>query len=217
MSNSKKIENFKVASGIFSELKDTIVEVMKVNPDIVEDALRKRNTQIKCLRADIEHRQVVFKEISDRYDAAMDEADKLRADRDMYKSLYEKMKIEKETAETASLNSHKLFIEKQDDYLRMKKEKERLDKEIATLDDELNKSKTHLAIAAMEKKKSMSYKVHQLIDKIPNEFIKSIFNFLFSQTVYRYTLFFIFMLLLFTSIFTWTPIIELVKQIKSIF
>lgn len=217
MSNSKKIENFKVASGIFSELKDTIIQVMKVNPDIVEDALRKRNTQIKCLRADIEHRQVVFKEISDRYDAIVEESDKLRADRDMYKSLYEKMKTEKENAEISSMNSHKLFIDKQDDYIRIKKEKERLDREIITLDEELNKSKTHLAIVAMEKKKSLSYKTHQLIDKIPNEFIKSIFKFLFSQTVYRYTLFFIFMLLLFTSFFTWTPIIELVKQIKSIF
>lgn len=217
MANTKKVENNKMASNVFSEFKETLLQSLKENPEHAIDAIHKRNTQIKCLLADIEHRQVVFKEISERYDTAIDEIEKLKSERDLFKASSERLKMEKDNLEKTSLQSHKMYTEKNDESVRLKKEKERLEKEINELDEELNKSKAHIAIEAFQKKKTVSYKLNQLVDKIPNEFIKSIFRFLFSQPVYKFTLFFIFMLLLFTSMFSWGPIIELVKQIKSIF
>jgi hypothetical protein len=217
MTQNKKLDNFKLASGVFTDFKNTLLQVLKTNPEIVEDAIRKRNTQIKCLKADIEHRQVVFKEISERYENVITENENLKLSVDTLKRAYEVEKEEKNKFALSSSNSHKLFTQKQNDYINLKRDYNLLEKDYIELKEELEKSKTHIAIEINERKKTLYYRLNVIADKIPNDFLKSIVKFFISKQIINYTTFLIFVFLLVTSIYGWTPVIEFIKQIANIF
>lgn len=215
--STKKIENFKIASGIFSEMKDTLVKILKENPEIVENAIKKRNIQIKCLTADIEHQLVVFKEISDRYNVVLEDLENVISERDLLKTNYGKLNTDianliiengklKTDLNTKTSKNDQLVLSLQDVQNKLK-----------IIEDELNTSKAHIAITNIQKRKTVRYRLAILVDRIPIHFVKSIFKFLISEAVINYFLFFVFMFLLFVSIIGWMPILTLLKHIIAIF
>jgi hypothetical protein len=217
MVQNKKVDNFKLASGIFVDFKNTLSQLLKTNPEIVEDAIRKRNTQIKCLKADIEHRQVVFKEMNERYDAIQNENEELKNKLDFYKQKYEYEKNEKEKVIISLSNNNKIYTQKQNEYVFLKRQMQVLENENKIIKNQLDDSKTHIAIELNEKKKNISYRLNVLADKLPEGIIKMVIKFLLSKQSINYTYFFIFILLIMTSLFGWGPIISFIKQITTIF
>lgn len=215
--NNNKLDKFKIASEIFYDFKSSLAQVLRENPEIVEDALKKRNTIIKCLKAEIEHRIVVYKEIVTRYEEMSDELEKAKQVLEMSKQTIEKLKSDKEKYELSSNSSHKLFVTKQEDFTRLKREKEKLEKELIELQEELNKSKTHIAIELIEKKKSLQYRLSQIVDKLPNGYIKQIFKFLLSKQTFKYSVFLLFCFLIVVTFTGWPAIISIVKSIVSFF
>lgn len=215
--NNNKLDKFKIASEIFYDFKSSLAQVLRENPEIVEEALKKRNTVIKCLKAEIEHRIVVYKEIVTRYEEMSDELERAKQVLELSKQSLEKIKSDKEKYELSSNSSHKLFIAKQEDFTRMKREKEKLERELIEIQEELNKSKTHMAVELIEKKKSLQYRLSQFIEKLPNGYIKHIFKFLISKQTFKYSIFLLFCFLLIVTFTGWPAVITVVKSIISVF
>ena len=215
--NNNKLDKFKIASEIFYDFKSSLAQVLRENPEIVEEALKKRNTIIKCLKAEIEHRIVVYKEIVTRYEEMSDELEKAKQVLELSKQSLEKLKIDKDKYEISSNSSHKLFIAKQEDFTRLKREKEKLEKELAEIQEELNKSKTHIAVELIEKKKSLQYRLSLVVEKLPNGYIKQIVKFLLSKQTFKYSIFLLFCFLFVVTFTGWPAIISIVKAIVGFF
>jgi chromosome segregation ATPase len=215
--NNNKIDKFKIASEIFYDFKSSLAQVLRENPEIVEEAIRKRNTIIKCLKAEIEHRIVVYRETVTRYEEMADELENFKSANSVLKQALDKTVQDKEKYELSSTSSHKLFITKQEDFVRLKREKDKLEKELEEIQEELNKTKTHIAVELVEKKKALQYRLSQTIDKLPNGFVKLTFKFLLSKYTFKYTVFFLFCVLVIASITGWPAILGVVKSIISIF
>lgn len=212
-----KSDRFKIASDIFQDMRSNLADILRDNPEIVEDALKKRNTIIKCLKADKEHMLIVFKEISARYEEIATEADKLKIENAYTKQVITKLELEKKTNEQNLMNTHRLFKNKQEECLKIRDEKTQIVDEYNKTKKELDVIREKAILCEDNVKKTLAYRLDTLFDKFPNRMLRAILKFLVSPQTLKFTIFFIFCVLFTISVIGWPAFFSILKPLLKLF
>ena len=172
-------------------------ETLASNPANAVKAIKSRNLIIKSLKAEIEHRKIADKEIEERMDLLVEERDTLKR---LNKSLSDTLAKE--------LDKNNLLTS----------EKEKLKIYINEFENELIKVRTEIETVEKLKKDSWSNKVKELVNKIPKwSVVGPILGFLLTPPTSKYTLLFVFVILLIASFIGWPGVAAKISPIIKLF
>jgi hypothetical protein len=163
---------------------DHLLELMKTQPDTIVDIIKSRNLQIKMLKAEIQHRNVVYKEMEQRSDNLVIEKNILKQDN------------EKLLQDIEKLSQYNLKLK---NYIKV------------ILEDikELNESNTKLNNAI---KMPWWERIYNYSESLPIT-IKSIIQFIFHPQLIKYFGYLVIIIIILASFIGWSPIISTVTLI----
>jgi chromosome segregation ATPase len=168
---------------------DHLLELMKTQPDTIVDIIKSRNLQIKMLKAEIQHRNVVYKEMEQRSDSLVIEKNILKQDN------------EKLVQEIEKLSQHNLKLK---NYIK------------TILEDikQLNESNTKLNNAI---KMPWWERIYNYSESLPTT-VKSIIQFVFHPQLIKYVGYLCILIIILASFIGWSPIISIIMTlIQAIF
>lgn len=170
-----------------------LTEELLTEPEIVKVAIKARNIKIKSLKANIEHIKNAYTELTKRYDSYVTKYNNLLNDC------------------TTNIESRDKIIES------LTKENKDLTDELTKKNGEINQSKIKLAINEKLIESTIFFKMEKLSEKIPGGLGKVIAKILSSERFFYSLMFLVFLILLLASFIGWSPIINIVKPIVTLF
>lgn len=208
----------------FLDMKKLVIQIIKEDPELAQNAIRDRNILVKSLKAEIAHKDITYDEIESRYYKTCSDLIICKALTD---SLYaESAKKDRDIMDLTSqiqvlndeLNKVKFELSsKITDNTILESKIKNLDKDLKEKNESLERSKIHLAVERKSNARTLSYKLERLSRHIPGWPGKIVVSILSSPWILYALLFMIFILFFTASIIGWAPILDKFAPFYTLF